>query len=112
MEPFLRMSSCIEAIPELNAFQREHTDVAVLAVTFDDAEESARFARDRGFAWDIVPDARDFIDALGVSVYPTMMLVDPRGRLVAVRKAVSAHDEKSQQTLPAWVAEALAGTAR
>lgn len=92
---------CIQAIPELNAFRTAHPEFATLAVTFDDADESRRFAAERKLAWDIVPGARDFIEALGVSVYPTVMLVDAQGRLVAVRQA-SLHGDEAQ-SLQAWV---------
>ena len=94
---------CLEAIPELNAFKASRPDMAVLAITFDDEVETRRFLAQRKLAWDVVPAARDFIDAIGIKVYPTTLLVDAAGKLVAVRDAVPAHSPLAQETLAAWV---------
>ena len=94
---------CLEAIPELNAFKADRPDLAVLAITFDDEAETRRFLEQRKLTWDVVPAARDFIDALGVKVYPTTLLVDAAGKLVAERDAVAANSPLAQETLAAWV---------
>lgn len=99
---------CIQAIPELNAFKQARPDVAVLAITFDDPEETRRFIAERKLAWDVVPDARDFIDKLGVMVYPTVMLVDAKGRLIAVREVADSKVEANGESLEAWVQRTVA----
>lgn len=106
---FSTCGPCIQEIPELNAFAGKRRDMATLAVTFDDKEETRRFIEQRKLAWDVVPDARAFIEALGVSAYPTFVLVDSAGRLVATRDIVPAKSANAHESLEAWVERTLAG---
>jgi thiol-disulfide isomerase/thioredoxin len=99
---------CIQEIPEINAFAAQRQDIAVLAITFDSKEETHRFAEERKLAWDIVPDARDYINELKVTVYPTLLLVDPSGRLVAKRDVVPSEGAGAHESLDRWVSRTIA----
>ena len=102
---------CIKEIPELNEFARENPQVAVVAVTFNSADEARLFADKYGFDWRIIPDAQGFIDQVGVSTYPAMALVSADGILIAARigEFATNPDEPKVESgwLKAWVDEAL-----
>ena len=82
---FAACAPCIQEVPALNAFQRAHPDIAVAAVTFDDNETAQEFSTSLGFEWPVVPDAADYIESVGVSVFPTLVLVASDGRLAGVK---------------------------
>lgn len=82
---FADCAPCIQEIPALNAFQKARPDVAVVAVTFDDADTARQFRESHGLEWPIVSDAADYIDSVGVSVYPTLALVSGDGHLAGVK---------------------------
>lgn len=84
---------CIQEIPALNALAHDRKDLQVLSVTFETRADAARFARERGLRTAIVPDAQAYIDALGIKVYPTLVLVSPEGRLMGARSAYAVHAE-------------------
>lgn len=108
---FSHCRPCIEEIPELNEFARENGQVAVVAITFDSADEARVFADKHGLDWRIIPDAQSFIDQVGVTSYPAMALVSANGILIARRIGEPAKnpDESKLESgwLKAWVDEAL-----
>jgi peroxiredoxin len=80
---FATCAPCIKEVSELNALAKRRSDLNVVAVTFDSVEESQHFVSEHHFDWPVVPKARDLINAVGVKGYPTLMLLDPQGRVVA-----------------------------
>lgn len=94
---------CIEEIPELNEFARENEQVAVVAITFDSAEEARMFASKRAFNWPIIPDAMGFIEQVGVTTYPTMALVSAKGTLLARRISDSATNPDGSKNESGWL---------
>jgi peroxiredoxin len=96
---------CIAEIPALNAFARKHKDVHVLAVTYESRATARTFSAKRGLQWDSMTDAQDWIDALGVSTYPTLVLVDPDGHLAtATFSTVLNHKgTATEQDIAHWV---------
>jgi thiol-disulfide isomerase/thioredoxin len=103
---FAKCVPCILEVGPLNGFAVERRDLNVLAVTFDEVPEAQAFVNRYGFAWRVVPDARDFIDRMAVKRYPMMALFDAQGRLLGTR-AGGAKDELEAAavapTLRRWV---------
>jgi peroxiredoxin len=81
---FAECGPCVREVPLLNALAERRKDLNLLAITFDGAKETAQFVAKHGFTWPVVTDAKDLTDAIGVRAYPTMALIDPTGRLVAL----------------------------
>jgi thiol-disulfide isomerase/thioredoxin len=76
---------CIQEIPEIGAFAREHPDVAVIGVATD-AEDPAkvkRFAAKLGHTYPLVLSNDAVERELGrPAALPTTKIYDPEGRLV------------------------------
>jgi peroxiredoxin len=96
---FATCAPCIKEVPELNALAKRRSDLNVVAVTFDSSEESQHFVSEHHFDWPVVPKARDLINAVGVKGYPTLMLLDPQGRVVAF----TVGGRSDGGTIDAWV---------
>jgi protein-disulfide isomerase-like protein with CxxC motif len=71
-------------VPALNEFASSHADVETVAVTFDSKTDAEQFVKRFGLKWRVVADARDFIDQVGVTTYPTFAAIDSEGRLKGV----------------------------
>lgn len=76
---------CIEELPALDAYAAKHPDMHFLAVTFDDAVTAQNFVRQRHFRWPVAYDGKPLLDQLGVREFPTMLLLDTHGQLLAIR---------------------------
>ncbi|MDZ7782594.1 MAG: TlpA disulfide reductase family protein [Halioglobus sp.] len=90
---------CIQEIPELNAFDKRHSDVSVVGVNFDGAsgEELREQERRLGVAFPTLQT--DPAAQLGVrrpAVLPTTLLVTPEGEVAAT--LVGPQTEESLQT--------------
>lgn len=97
---------CIAEIPVLNAFAAAHPEFATIAVTFDTAQEAKRFSSKRKLDWPLLAEAQDFIDAIGVTVYPMMALVGPDGRIIGLSTSsqiAGAMKPLTGDDLLAWV---------
>lgn len=103
---------CIKEVPVLNAFAAKHADFNYLAITFDSAEAAKKFVEQRKLAWPVVADARAFVDSAGVRAFPTYLLLNADGRLVADNSGMSSRAmndvDFGLQELEKWVAEKLA----
>ena len=76
---------CIQEIPEIGAFAREHPDVVVLGVATDseDATKVKRFAAKLGHTYPLVLSNDAVEKQLGrPAALPTTKIYDPQGRLV------------------------------
>lgn len=80
---FATCIACIEELPALNAYAKEHPEMQVLAVTFDDEKTAQDFVRARNFRWPVAYEGKAVVAHLGVSQYPTMLLFGAKGRLLA-----------------------------
>ncbi|MEX1826161.1 TlpA family protein disulfide reductase [Luteibacter sp. CQ10] len=76
---FAQCGPCIAETPVLSAFHRAHPDVQVVAFTFDDAATARTFVKERGLNWPVVSDQQALADQAGITVYPTILLVDGQG---------------------------------
>ena len=76
---------CIQEIPEIGAFAREHPDIEVLGVAPDseDAAKVKRFATKLGHTYPLVLSTDAVEKQLGrPAALPTTKVYDPQGRLV------------------------------
>jgi peroxiredoxin len=94
---FADCAPCIAEVPTLNAFARQHGDMNFVAITYEDADTARRFASSRGFAWSILHGGQALIDTLGVSTYPTLMLLDPSGHVAGVAIGMSMRDDEAKR---------------
>jgi len=105
---FSQCVPCIAEIPALNGYAAAHPEMGVLAVTFDDIATSKAFVAQRGLELAVIADAQAFIDAVGVTGYPTWLLVDADGRIAAVHTGGSmGKDAASKADINAWVQGAM-----
>lgn len=100
---FLRCKPCIEEMPQLNLLVEEYKDrddVVFLSLSLDPEEELEKFLSTKEFKYPVIANQKAFIeDTIGVSIYPTHIVVEPSGK---IRKVVN--------TAPEMIA-ALKGTA-
>jgi peroxiredoxin len=100
---------CIAEIPAMNAYARQHPEVRVLAVTYDELATAKQFVAQRKLQWPVAAGGQGLVDAVGVKVYPTFVLLGGDGRVLAVQTSpeiagpgkVHAVNESK---LAAWVA--------
>jgi peroxiredoxin len=107
---FSDCAPCIQEVPTLNAFAARHTNVVMLAVTFDPADVAKFFAHKHRLTWRILTDARPFIDALSITGFPTLAVIDPNGGIVASKSGASIvfNEVDELQSLETWFESALA----
>jgi len=101
---------CFVENPVLNAYAQKHPEVRVLAVTRDDASTAATYAQQRQLAWPVAYAGQALLDALGVTVFPTMALVSADGRLLDIRVhglMQRGDDSLSERDLDRWVRRTL-----
>lgn len=109
---FAECKPCIAEIPVLDAYAKQHPDVRVLALTFDDAATAKTFVTKRHFTWPVIYAGQALLDRIRVSVYPTLGLFDSHGRLVSMRVSGTLADPKEDRPTPQeidhWVSTELA----
>jgi thiol-disulfide isomerase/thioredoxin len=98
---------CNAEVPTLNAYASAHGDMNFVAVTFDDAATARGFVSSRGFTWNVLYDGQSLTDTLGVGIYPTLMLVDPSGRVVGAAVGMTMSDDPAKRLtdLDSWIAQ-------
>jgi thiol-disulfide isomerase/thioredoxin len=96
---------CIQEIPQLNALSARAKQVRLVAVTFDDRATAERFVRERGLKLPVVAGEQEYIEALGIKTFPTLVLVSPDGRLVGSRTSyrAAANEEAGLKELEDWL---------
>lgn len=97
---FANCAPCIREVPELNALAQQRKDLNMVAVTFDSADESRHFVDESKLVLPVIPAARALIKTVGVTGFPTLMLLDPEGKMVAAK--VGGTLDKSAG-MDAWV---------
>lgn len=102
---FADCAPCIAEAPVLMAYARDHRDMNVVAITYEDATNAKRFATDRHVGWPILHDGQGLIDVLGVSVYPTLMLIDPDGHIAGAAVGMAMRDDEARRLadLTGWI---------
>ena len=105
---FAECVPCIAEIPALNGYAAAHPEIGVWAITFDDTATSKAFVAQRGLELPVIAEAQVFIDAVGVTGYPTWLLVDADGRIAAVHTGGSTGGDAAGITdIDAWVQDAM-----
>lgn len=95
---------CVAEVPALNAFAKAHPEVPVYSVTFDDAATAREFVLKRGLEVPVVADAQAWLDRMHVDTYPMLLLVDPQGKIAAVRNGGKIGiDALTQGELERWI---------
>lgn len=80
---FIGCAPCRVEIPGLNKLVDEFKgkDVAFIAFALDDEEALRTFLKETTFKYHIVPGAGEIAKQFGVSVFPTHIIIDKRGRI-------------------------------
>lgn len=102
---FAECAPCIAEVPTLNAYARQHGDMNFIAITYEDAATARQFATSRGLSWPVLHDGQALIDVLGISIYPTLMLIDPSGRVAGAAVGTAMHDDPAKRLaeLTGWI---------
>ena len=83
---FVKCGACVLEMPDLNRWvyqYKNRPDVIFLGLCLDDKKTIQQFLTHTGFAFQIVPDGKPYIEkALGVMMFPTKILVNKEGRIV------------------------------
>lgn len=102
---FAECAPCIAEVPTLNAYAREHGDMNFVAITYEDAATARQFVKERGLSWNVLYDGQALTDTLGIGIYPTLMLIDPSGRVAGSAVGMSMQDDPAQRLadLRGWI---------
>lgn len=102
---FAECAPCIAEVPVLNAYAHANGNMNFVAITYEDAATARQFVADRGLTWPVLHDGQALIDTLGVSIYPTLMLIDPSGRVAGAAVGMSMREGQDKQfaDLTGWV---------
>lgn len=102
---FAECAPCIAEVPTLNAYASEHHDMNFVAVTFEDSETAQDFVNEHGLTWNVLHDGQGLTDTLGVGIYPTLMLIDPSGRVAGAAVGMTMNDDPAQRLadLTHWI---------
>lgn len=105
---FSTCAPCIQEVPELNALAQAHRDINLLAITHDPASEARQFIRTTGITWPVAADARSFMEAAGIRAFPTLMLLDPQGRIIDINQGYTPPG-KGAGRMEAWLRRHVPG---
>jgi peroxiredoxin len=110
---FADCAPCIAEVPTLNAYAREHGDMNFVAITYEDAATARRFVSERGLTWPVLHNGTALTDTIGVTIYPTLMLIDPSGNVAGAAVGMSMRDQPSKRLadLTGWVEQWKAANA-
>ncbi|MDX2032601.1 MAG: TlpA disulfide reductase family protein [Blastocatellia bacterium] len=83
---FIGCGPCRKEIPRLNEIVREfrNREIVFLAPTPDKTEELRPFLKSAPFEYDIVPDADGLLDLFNIATFPTHIVIDRNGQVVAL----------------------------
>jgi|GEM_PF-312957 len=94
---FVRCGACVREMPELNKWvyqNKDRKDVLFLSLCLDSKTAIENFLQKQGFAFDIVADAKDYIEQkLDIQEFPTKILVDKSGKIVRIGSYASIRRE-------------------
>lgn len=102
---FAECAPCIAEVPTLNAYAREHDDLDFVAITYEDAATARQFVQQRGLSWNVLYNGQALTDTLGIGTFPTLMLIDPFGRVAGAAVGMSMQDDPAQRLadLGGWI---------
>ncbi len=96
---------CVYQVPELNALWKAHRareDLAVLGVAVDveGAEVVGPWAADQGIEYTVLLGDEALAREFGVVGFPTLVLIDPEGRIDSLHVGLIEHDELEEIVSP------------
>lgn len=102
---FAECPPCIAEVPTLNAYAREHSDMNFVSITYENADTAQQFVKDRGLTWNVLYHGQSLMDTLGIGIFPTLMLLDPSGRVAGSAVGMSMQDDPAQRLadLDSWI---------
>lgn len=102
---FAECAPCIAEVPTLNAYARQHGGMNFVAITYEDGDTARRFVLEHGLSWNVLYRGQALIDTLGIGTYPTLMLLDPSGRVAGSAVGISLQDAPAKRLadLGDWV---------
>jgi peroxiredoxin len=96
---FTSCAPCLQEIPDLNTLVDKYKDdksVVFIAVTYVAAPEVKQFLTKKPFKFNIVADQGEFIKKLGITGYPTSLVIDKNGGIAFI---LSTYDGTNVQQL-------------
>ncbi len=95
---------CRAEMPDLNAFYQQHHDEGfeILAINAGDSwEEASQFAESYGLEFTVLLDQDGtVINGLGISGFPTSILVDPSGKVAMIHIGMMLPEDLRNKVLP------------
>ncbi len=82
---FTTCPPCIKEIPDLNRLKRQYRNknIEFWAITFSEEQKVRDFLVEHPFAFDVFADAKDITKIYEIASYPSTILIDPNGKIVA-----------------------------
>lgn len=81
---FIGCKPCVAEMPHLNKFVEDYEDkgVVFLAVSLDNKEAIEKFLTKKQFDYTIAPNGRSIASELGITSYPTNIIIDKEGKII------------------------------
>ena len=78
---FTGCAPCIAELPDVNELRNKYKNenVVFLSLTFNNENQIKKFLTKRKFEYDHIPNEQSFIDQIGLSEYPTHVVIDKAG---------------------------------
>ncbi|WP_233840001.1 TlpA disulfide reductase family protein [Dyella sp. 2HG41-7] len=111
---FAECAPCMAEVPTLNAYAAQHGEMNFVAVTFEDASRAQQFIAAHGLTWNVLYHGESLTDTLGIGVYPTLMLIDPEGRVAGAAVGMTMSDDPAKRLndLGGWIEQWKHATSR
>jgi thiol-disulfide isomerase/thioredoxin len=90
---FIHCVACVKEFPELNklvdSYQNKN-DLLFVSLATDAKQDLTTFLMKKPFNYAVVPNQQEYIgEQLGLSIYPTHILVDKNGRILKVTNSIN-----------------------
>ncbi len=93
---FIKCAPCVYELPLLNKVVNKYPSdkVGFLSITFDRMEDVQAFLRKTDFKFQKMVDAKSVIEKMGVSSYPTTVIVDKNGEIKFIKVSSFASEKE------------------
>ncbi|WP_299128885.1 TlpA disulfide reductase family protein [uncultured Winogradskyella sp.] len=81
---FTTCKPCISEIPELNRIHKKYKDndsIVFASITFNEKPKVEKFLKKHAISYPLVTDERAIISAMGISAYPTNIVIGKDGKI-------------------------------
>ncbi len=97
---FTNCPPCVEEIPILNNLKEKYGEsINTIAITFEDREKVMQFNQLHKFDFEIVINAKKYINSLGVNGYPKIIVLDKYNIVRYIPFGIIARDVESSEFL-------------